>query len=85
MPALTPGLIKRFLRCRNITVGYTFNIPSIKQHVPNLRLYFDAQNPFIITKYKGGDPEINFPKPRVSAAAPYPMTSTFSVGVNASF
>ncbi len=76
---------KDFLRCRNITVGYTFDIPAIKRHVSNLRLYFDAQNPFIITKYKGGDPEINFPKPRVSAAAPYPMTSTFSVGVNASF
>ncbi len=76
---------KDFFRCRNITLGYTFDIPAIKEHVSNLRLYFDAQNPFIITKYKGGDPEINFPKPRVSAAAPYPMTSTFSVGVNASF
>lgn len=76
---------KDFLRCRNITVGYTFDIPAIEKYVSNLRLYFDAQNPFIITKYKGGDPEVNFPKPRVSAAAPYPMTSTFSVGVNASF
>ncbi|MBN2273469.1 MAG: SusC/RagA family TonB-linked outer membrane protein [Bacteroidales bacterium] len=76
---------KDFVRCRNITLGYTFNNPALKKVIPNLRLYLDAQNPFIITKYKGGDPEISFPKPRVSAAAPYPMTSTFSIGVNANF
>lgn len=76
---------KDFVRCRNITLGYTFNIPALKKVVPNLRLYLDAQNPFIFTQYKGGDPEISFPKPRVSAAAPYPMTSTYSIGVNATF
>jgi len=76
---------KDFLRCRNITLGYTFNMPGIKRYVSNLRLYADIQNAFIITKYKGADPEINFPKPRVSAAAPYPMTRTYSVGLNATF
>lgn len=74
---------KDFLRCRNITLGYTLDLSKLK--ISSLRFYVDAQNPFIITKYKGADPEISFVKPRVSAAAPYPMTRTFSIGVNATF
>ena len=43
-----------FLRCDNITLGYTFNKPNIKA-----RVYATVQNPFVITKYTGLDPEIN--------------------------
>jgi iron complex outermembrane receptor protein len=42
-----------FLRCDNITLGYTFNKPAIKA-----RIYATVQNPFIITGYKGLDPEV---------------------------
>ncbi len=45
-----------FLRCDNITLGYTwkrlFNVPM------RLRAYCAVQNPFVITKYKGLDPEV---------------------------
>lgn len=43
-----------FLRCDNITLGYTF-----KQN-PNVqaRLYATVSNPFVITGYKGLDPEV---------------------------
>ncbi len=45
-----------FLRCDNITLGYTFN-PLLKDRL-NLRLFAAVQNPFVITKYKGIDPEV---------------------------
>ncbi len=45
-----------FLRCDNITLGYTFN-PMLKDRL-NLRLFAAVQNPFVITKYKGIDPEV---------------------------
>ena len=44
-----------FLRCENITVGYTW--PSLLKDQLRLRLYGAVQNPFVITKYKGLDPE----------------------------
>lgn len=48
-----------FLRAREISLGYTF--PGIKQKlgVSTLRIYGLVQNAFIITKYKGSDPEVN--------------------------
>ncbi|MCM1336486.1 MAG: TonB-dependent receptor [Candidatus Amulumruptor caecigallinarius] len=45
-----------FLRCDNITLGYTFN-PMLKDRL-NLRVFAAVQNPFVITKYKGLDPEV---------------------------
>jgi iron complex outermembrane receptor protein len=42
-----------FLRCDNITLGYTFDKPNIKA-----RIYATVQNPFVITGYKGLDPEV---------------------------
>lgn len=45
-----------FLRCDNITLGYTWN--ELVQNKLKLRLYGAVQNPFVITKYKGLDPEV---------------------------
>lgn len=45
-----------FLRCDNITIGYTW--PGLFQDNLRLRLYGAVQNPFVITKYKGLDPEV---------------------------
>lgn len=42
-----------FIRCDNITLGYTWTKPSLKA-----RLYGTIQNPFVITGYSGLDPEI---------------------------
>jgi iron complex outermembrane receptor protein len=44
-----------FVRCDNITLGYTW--PSLLNGL-RLRLYGAVQNAFVITKYKGLDPEI---------------------------
>jgi len=43
-----------FLRCDNITLGYSFN----KNPKITGRVYVTVQNPFVITPYKGLDPEI---------------------------
>jgi len=42
-----------FLRCDNITLGYTFNKSKLRA-----RVYGAVQNPFVITGYTGLDPEI---------------------------
>lgn len=69
-----------FLRMDNISLGYTFNKLFTSQQ--NARVYFTVQNPFVITKYSGIDPEISgegidnniYPRPRV-----------FMLGVNLNF
>lgn len=45
-----------FLRCDNITLGYTW--PNLLNDALRLRLYGAVQNPFVITKYNGLDPEV---------------------------
>ncbi len=79
------GLVKTdFVRCRNITLGYNFNSESINKYVRNLRVYVDAQNPFIITDYPISDPELSAPTVK-GGPAPYPMARTFSLGISADF
>ena len=42
-----------FLRCDNITLGYTFDEPKIKA-----RIFATVSNPFVISGYRGLDPEV---------------------------
>ena len=42
-----------FLRCDNITLGYSFEKPVVKG-----RVYCTISNPFVISRYKGLDPEV---------------------------
>jgi hypothetical protein len=47
-----------FLKVKNITLGYTFPKTWINKFgCKHLRLYATVTNPFVITKYKGFDPE----------------------------
>ncbi|MBC7889410.1 MAG: SusC/RagA family TonB-linked outer membrane protein, partial [Ferruginibacter sp.] len=73
-----------FVRCRNITLGYTFNQPAVNRYFKNLRVYADVQNPFIITNYKIGDPEVQAAGVK-GGPAPYPMATTYSFGVKTNF
>ncbi len=59
-----------FVRMDNISLGYTFN--KIFNDKQSARVYITVQNPFVITKYDGLDPEFNggvdnniYPRPRV--------------------
>lgn len=68
-----------FLRCDNITVGYTWR--NLINGNLRLRLYGAVQNPFVITKYKGLDPEV------MSGIdnGVYPNPITFTLGIVATF
>lgn len=75
-----------FIRLENITLGYTFNTAKTK-YVKSARFYATSNNLFIITKYKGTDPEqayegISFGLDMYNT---YPKTRTFTFGVQLSF
>jgi iron complex outermembrane receptor protein len=74
-----------YLRMDNATLGYTFKkgIPGVR----SLRIYTTANNLFLITGYKGIDPEIEQGglAPGVDSNNFYPKTRTFLIGLNVSF
>ena len=60
-----------FVRCDNITLGYSFD--KVLNVISGGRIYATIQNPFVITKYKGLDPEVYggidsnlYPRPTIS-------------------
>jgi len=72
-----------YVKCSNITLGYTFPALVIggKTKLQGGRIYFTAQNPFFITKYKGLDPEVSSGVDK----NPYPRPISFQLGVNLNF
>ena len=69
----------------NITLGYTFK--SDNKYFKNARIYVSSLNTFILTKYKGIDPEVdrNGLSPGNDGRDKYPTTRTFTVGLNINF
>ena len=74
-----------YLRFDNATLGYTLKPHT--QYVQAVRLYVSSNNLFIITKYRGIDPEINIGglTPGIDNQNYYPKTRTFTLGLSASF
>lgn len=74
-----------YIRLDNATIGYNFK--HIADGLDNIRVYFSVNNLFVITKYKGIDPEINQGgnAPGVDSDNFYPKTRTMLLGVNVSF
>jgi len=74
-----------YLRLDNATIGYTIK-PHV-QAIKSLRFYASGNNIFIITKYRGVDPEIDMGglTPGIDNRNFYPKTRTFSLGLTASF
>lgn len=73
-----------FLKCSNITLGYTFPaLVTTRTGVKTLdgRVYFTVQNPFMITKYDGIDPEVA----SGIDSNPYPRPRSWQLGVNLNF
>ncbi|MBT2558170.1 SusC/RagA family TonB-linked outer membrane protein [Hymenobacter sp. ISL-91] len=70
-----------FLRLENVTLGY--NVGKIFSEKANLRLTAAVQNAFLITKYKGVEPEIggNNDERGVDNNF-YPRARTFTFGLN---
>ncbi len=78
-----------FVRLDNLTLGYTFNVNKI-DWLDKARLYVTGQNLFVITGYKGLDPETNVGRnnglaPGVEDREFYPKARTFTLGVNLTF
>lgn len=74
-----------YLRFDNATLGYHFNIKN--QYISQLRFYTTVNNLFVITKYKGIDPEINQGGSSlgVDYNSFYPKTRTILFGVSVGF
>lgn len=68
-----------YVRCDNITLGYTW--PELLNNKLKLRLYGAVQNPFVITRYKGIDPEV-FSGIDNSV---YPRPVSYTIGLIATF
>lgn len=75
-----------FIRLQNVSLGYNMPVPKF---IRNARLYVSAQNLFVITKYKGFDPEVNNQGQsnlnRGDDYDAYPRAKTFTVGLNLGF
>ena len=84
-----------YIRLQNLTLGYDFKKLISWKGLSKLRLYFQVQNLFTLTKYDGMDPEIgsyngtdgNSSDSWVSGVdmGYYPHPRTFIVGVNVAF
>ena len=72
-----------FIRCDNITLGYSFQNLLKSQSYKGIggRVYATVQNPFIISKYNGLDPEV---KSGIDKN-PYPRAMTFLLGLSLQF
>jgi hypothetical protein len=79
-----------FFRCTNITVGYNFNMPSLRKlGISALRFYVAVDNAFTVTQYKGYNPEVDYNNgvnlaPGVDYGK-YPLVRAFNTGIRISF
>ena len=88
-----------FLRCNNITLGYTIpNLLSSKLGISNARIFASVVNAFTITKYKGYNPDVdyNFSSGATNSTQPtnlapgvdygvYPLVRSYNLGLRVAF
>ncbi|MFT3935072.1 MAG: TonB-dependent receptor [Chitinophagaceae bacterium] len=74
-----------YLRFDNATLGY--NLKDLGKYVKTIRFYASVNNLFVITGFKGVDPEVNQggSVPGIDYNNFYPKTRTFLFGANVSF
>ncbi|MFZ9982358.1 MAG: SusC/RagA family TonB-linked outer membrane protein, partial [Cyclobacteriaceae bacterium] len=78
-----------FLRIRTLSAGYTIR-PRDQKWFSNIRVYAQAQNLFVFTRYTGFDPEVSStgggtPGTAGVDYAAYPQPRTFMFGFNIGF
>ena len=79
-----------FLRMKNITLAYNLSgnmLGSLQKHIRNIRFYAEIQNPFILTRFKGFDPEIYTGGGGASGESQgeYPQIRSLSFGTSITF
>lgn len=74
-----------YIRLDNVTLAYTFKLQE--SFIKNLKIYSTVNNAFVITNYKGTDPEVYMGgnTPGVDNDDYYPKTRSFIFGVNVEF
>jgi TonB-linked SusC/RagA family outer membrane protein len=71
-----------FVRVQDISLSYTLGKKLLGvTHINSLKVYCSIQNLAVITNWFGGDPETGTPVRENT----FPVPSTFSLGINASF
>ena len=72
-----------FLRIKNLTLGYTLpaSLPE-KAHISSVRVYAAGLNLYTFTRYTGFDPEVGTSGIDNNV---YPVTATYSLGINIGF
>ncbi len=79
-----------FFRLDNLTLGYNVDTSRIN-FLNSARVFMNAQNLFVITKYSGIDPEVNSDISGTGSTPlgidylSYPRSRTFSIGASLSF
>lgn len=81
-----------YARLTNMSLGYNFDLKNTTW-IKRLRAYITGSNLFVITKYKGFDPDVTSSQPYGSNGVNsfgidngnYPKPRTFLFGINASF
>ena len=78
-----------YVKLNDLTLGWTPVIGGpVADYIHSLRVYFNAQNLFTITGYKGHDPStvsMSGLAPGFDGRSYYPTQRTFSLGVNLTF
>jgi hypothetical protein len=68
-----------FIRLQNVSLGYNLPRKILGNVFSSVRVHVDGSNLFVITPYKGVDPETD------SYTAAYPYIRTFTAGLNITF
>ena len=72
-----------YLRLKNLTLGYTLPASvTRKMKISSLRFFVTGNNLFTLTSYSGFDPEVG--ESSIDWGT-YPITRTFSIGVDLKF
>lgn len=74
-----------FLRLQSATLSYLYNLNGTS--LKSLVFYVNVNNAFVLTKYKGIDPEVNMGgiEPGIDNNNLYPKTRAYQIGVKVNF
>ncbi len=73
----------RYLRLKNVEIGYTFSKSAKMQFFNYIRVYLSGQNLLTFSQFDGNDPEA--PGSGLDYGVRYPMTRVFNIGAQFNF
>ncbi len=73
----------KYVRLKNLEIGYTFNKPKFLPLLNYLRIYASGQNLLTFADFKGNDPEA--PGQGLDFGVRYPMTRVYNFGLQVNF